>query len=243
MRLNRGRPGRGVVSDQEERRRTSHLEKDLLALERHLQPFSIGIEPLAHDRILTFSKELMSWNDRFNLLSRADAPNVIKKHVAASIGVFLVAQPSPWDRWIDVGTGAGFPGLVLKILRPDINMVLLDSARKRCLFLENTIRIMEMAKVPILPLRVETLIARGEMLGAYTVLTSRAVASLTETVSGFGSLVAPGGRIVTFKGPQWLEELESVQASGVLAGTGFALEAATRIPWTAGHILSFRKTG
>jgi 16S rRNA (guanine527-N7)-methyltransferase len=217
------------------------LEDDLVELERELEPYSIQVDDAAHDRILTFSKELLAWNDRLNLLSRADAPNVIKKHVAASIGVFLVVQPSPWDLWIDVGTGAGFPGLVLKILRPDLNMTLLDSARKRCLFLENTLRLLEIGRIPVLPLRVETLIARAENLGTYTILSSRAVAALGETMTGFGPLVAPGGRIVTFKGPQWLEELASARSRGILQETGFDLEAATRIPWTVGHLLSFRK--
>jgi 16S rRNA (guanine527-N7)-methyltransferase len=229
------------MGEQEERRRNSHLERDLLELERLLKPYSLEIGELARDRILAYAKELIAWNDRFNLLSRSDTPNVIRKHVAASIGVFLVVQPSPWDRWIDVGTGAGFPGLVLKIMRPDLQITLLDSARKRCLFLENTLRLLELGKVPILPLRVETLISREEGLGTYTVLTSRAVASLAETITGFGPLVALEGRIVTFKGPQWLDELNETQAAGILSREGFELEATTRIPWTAGHLLSFRK--
>ena len=161
--------------------------------------------------------------------------------MAASLGVFLVARPASADTWIDVGTGAGFPGLVLKILRPEMNMTLLDSARKRCLFLENVLRLLEIGRIPVLPLRVETLVARREGIEAYSVLTARAVTSLSDTLQAFGALVAPAGRIITYKGPQWFEEVEGVRSSGVLGRTRFELESATRIPWTAGHLITLRK--
>ncbi len=221
--------------------RHAFLEQDLERLERQLAPYSLSFSDETRERILKFSRDLISWNDRLNLLSRADAPNVVRKHVAASIGVLLVAVPSHGEKWIDVGTGAGFPGLILKMMRPDLDITLVDSARKRCLFIENTIRTTDLGKVPVLPLRVETFIARGEGLGSFAVLTARAVASLDATLAGFGPLVSPGGRIVTFKGPQWKEELEAAQASGAFASAGFTFEAATRIPWTSGHLLTLRK--
>jgi 16S rRNA (guanine527-N7)-methyltransferase len=206
-----------------------------------VQPFSLQIDPQAQDRILIFARELMSWNDRFNLLSRSDAPNVIRKHVAASLGVFLVAPPSPWDRWIDVGTGAGFPGLVLKMVQPSLDMTLVDSARKRCLFIENTVRTMGLGRVPVWTQRVETLIAHGSAAAQFSVLTARAVAALDESIASFGPLLRVGGRVVTFKGPQWKEELDTATESGVLDKCGFVLESSTRIPWTAGHLLCLRK--
>jgi 16S rRNA (guanine527-N7)-methyltransferase len=238
----RGSWARDSWSERKEQDRTAFLEDDLLALEKALRPYSISINDDAHWRILLFAKELVSWNDRLNLLSRADAPNVIRKHVAASIGVYLVVQPTPGEEWLDVGTGAGFPGLILKIIRPDASISLLDSARKRCLFLDNTLKMLDLGKVPVLPLRAETLVARGDGLGAYSVVTARAVCSLEETLIGFGPLVARGGQIVTFKGPQWLEEVQGVRDRGVLEREGFELESATRIPWTAGHLLGLRKS-
>lgn len=242
MKRRRGQWTPPTWGDHEESPRPEFLDDDLRDLEEALASYSFELDDAAHERILLFSRELISWNDRLNLLSRSDAPNVIRKHVAASIGVFLVARPVAGDAWIDVGTGAGFPGLILKILRPDMNMTLLDSARKRCLFLENVLRQLVLGRVPVLPLRVETLVARGDGVGRYQVLTARAVSSLPDTLQGFGPLVAPGGRIITFKGPQWHEELESARAAGYLNASGFEIETATRIPWTAGHLLSLRKS-
>ena len=221
--------------------RGGQLEADIAALEAAMSPYSIELSSQARTRLLFFARELISWNNRLNLLSRPDVYNVIRKHVAASLGVLLVAQPAPRENWIDVGTGGGFPGLVLKLVRPELEITLLDSSRKRCLFLESVLRQTGVAKTPVLALRVETLVERGEGLGAFTVLTARAVASLRDTVRLFGPLVGPSGRIVTFKGPRWGEELADAERAGDLAAGGFQFESITRVPWTTGHILSLRR--
>jgi 16S rRNA (guanine527-N7)-methyltransferase len=226
----------------EEPHRGRDFEPDLEWLLAVIEPYSIPLESRAPSRLRAFARELLTWNDRLNLLSHGDAPLVVRKHVAASLGVFLVAQPARGEQWIDVGTGAGFPGLVLKIAQPDLHITLLDSARKRCLFLENMARGLELGRVPVVPLRVETLVARNEGVGQYDVLTARAVTSLVETVRGFGPLVAPGGRIVTFKGPQWREEIGTLGAAGGAAWDGFSLDSVTRIPWIAGHLVTLRKS-
>jgi 16S rRNA (guanine527-N7)-methyltransferase len=200
------------------------------------------MDPRAPARLQAFARELLTRSDRLNLLSRADAPQVIRKHVAASLGVFLVAHPTEGEEWIDVGTGAGFPGLVLKIAEPGLRITLLDSARKRCLFLESVVRGLDLGRVPVLPLRVETLVARGEDVGRFAVLTARAVTSLVETVRAFGPLVAPGGRIVSFKGPGWPEEIKTLDAAGLMGPGGASLDSVTRIPWVAGHLVTLRKS-
>lgn len=218
------------------------LAADLDSLNRALAPYGLAFDDDASPRILRFASELLLWNDRLNLLSRQDVENVIRKHVAASMGVFLLAQPSPSDRWVDVGTGAGFPGLVLKIARPWLNLDLIDSARKRCVFLEEMARTLRLGRIPIMQARVETILSRKEGVGAYDVVTARAVASLADSATIFGPLVARGGRLITFKGPQWTEEVEQAKESGALSAAGFELETATRVPWSVGHVLSFRRS-
>lgn len=241
MRRGRGRGYGGDWYEPDGRAVSGQLEEDLANLEGSMRPYSIEIPGDARDRIMMFSHELLDWNDRLNLLSRADAPNVIRKHVAASLGVLLAVHPSPADHWVDVGTGAGFPGLVLKIVRPELHIDLLDSARKRCLFLENTLRLMGIRDVKVMPKRVETMIAHSEGVGHYSVMTVRAVTSLPETLIGFGALVADGGRIITFKGPTWRDEVDVAKTDGSMTRSGFELESVTRIPWTAGHLLTLRK--
>jgi 16S rRNA (guanine527-N7)-methyltransferase len=217
------------------------LKEDVGSLVRALRPYCLEIRADAQSRLVRYAEELLHWNDRLNLLSRPDAPNVIRKHCAASLGVFLVAQPGPRDSWIDIGSGAGLPGLVLKIVRPDLNMSLLESARKRCQFLETTVRSLGLDPVPVYSLRAETLIARGEGLGRYSVMTVRAVATLESTIRMFSPLVAPRGRIITFKGPGWKDEIGQAEGGGSLKEHGFSVESVTRIPWTAGNLIVLRK--
>ncbi len=241
VRYGGGRGARARRNAAEDLARAGQLEEDIAWLKAAVSPYSIELTPRAQDRLLAFARELISWNSRLNLLSRSDAHNVIRKHVAASLGVFLAAQPAPREKWIDVGTGGGFPGLVLKLVRPELDMTLLESSRKRCLFLENVIRQVGAGPVPVLALRVETLLARGDGVGAYDLLTARAVASLRDTLLQFGPLVTGGGRIITFKGPAWQTEIEAVEQSGELAASGFRLESVTRIPWALGHLLTLRR--
>jgi 16S rRNA (guanine527-N7)-methyltransferase len=220
---------------------SQQLEADVLWLSETLQAYSIDLDTGAQQRILFFSSELLKWNNRLNLLSRSDAVHVVRKHVAASIGVFLVVQPIIGERWIDVGTGGGFPGLVLRLVRPELQITLLDSSRKRCIFLEDVLRHLDQQGVPVLSMRAETLIVQDEDHAGYSVLTTRAVASLQDTVRQFGPLVSRSGCVVTFKGPRWADELAEATASGSLDQAGFEFVSATRIPWTAGHILLLRR--
>jgi 16S rRNA (guanine527-N7)-methyltransferase len=166
---------------------------------------------------------------------------VVRKHVAASLGVLLVARPVAGERWIDVGTGGGFPGLVLRLTDPEAEITLLDSARKRCVFVEEVLRKLGCRNVPVLAMRAETHLAQGDGRAGYAVMTARAVASLRDALEGFGPLLRPGGRLVTFKGPSWAAELEATRASGAMDLCGFAFVSATRIPWTSGHVLLLRK--
>ena len=230
----RGEKGPGSTS--------AELADDLESLNRGLAPFDLSLDAAASARVLRFAEALLEWNWRLNLISRADAPNVIRKHVAASLGVFLAVPPSAGVHWLDIGTGGGFPGLVMKMARPDISIALLESARKRCIFLEEMIRTLDLTPLPVYQLRAETFIAKGDGIRSFGAVTTRAVASLSDSLRNFGPLVADGGRFITFKGPDWLEELQESEKQGVLSETGFQLEASIRLPWTPSQVIALRRT-
>jgi 16S rRNA (guanine527-N7)-methyltransferase len=218
----------------------SDLDGDLSRLRDVVRPYSIELDRAVQEKLLFFARELIVWNDRLNLLSRADVYNVMRKHVAASLGVLLVATPVAGEKWIDVGTGGGFPGLVLRLVCPDLEITLLDSARKRCVFLENVLRGLDCRGVPVLAMRAETHLAHGDGRARYAVVTARAVASLRDAVDRFGPLIRPGGRLVTFKGPMWASELAEAQAIGALQRSQLEFVSATKIPWVNGRLLVFK---
>lgn len=184
---------------------------------------------------MAYSQDLLEWNRRHNLLSRADEENLVRKHIAASLGVFLAVPHVAGQRWIDVGTGAGFPGLILRMACPELDITLLDSSGKRCDFLRAVISRLDLSTA-VLNQRAEELVpADGD--GLFEVVTTKAVASLADCVARFGALVRPGGRLVTFKGPGWRSEAEEAQRSAGFDRLGLVLEAAVRVPWVDAHVI------
>ena len=105
------------------------IDRDLLA--RCAAPFEVEVTPALCDRLDIYGRLLVEWNEKMNLTAITDPLGIAVKHFYDSL-LFLVAADIPQGaRVIDVGTGAGFPGMVLKIVRPDIKVTLLDSLNKR----------------------------------------------------------------------------------------------------------------
>lgn len=99
---------------------------------------SLGLEAdeVAKGRILRHLEMVSTWNEQVNLTAVTDPQEMIWKHAVDSATLLSAIQPSEGASLIDVGTGAGFPGIVAKALRPDLQLVLLESLQKRCRFLE-----------------------------------------------------------------------------------------------------------
>ncbi len=195
------------------------------------------------ERIKRFCSQLIVWNERYALVSRQDVDNVLSKHVAASLGPLLLEPPDASGEWVDVGTGAGFPGLILKLWSPEQRITLIDGSRKKCLFVGQIARELELGPMPILQVRVETLVARGELQETFSVLFARAVADLTTTLRNFGPLVRRQGQIISFKGPNWSADAQAARDQGLLRDDRFILDEIVQIPWAPGHLLRIRKVG
>lgn len=123
---------------------------------------------------------------------------------------------------VDVGSGAGFPGLVLKIAFPDIEMVLLEPRRKRATFLRSTIRCLGLAGVRCIQARVEALCADVEHRGNYDVAFARAVGPVPDVARIVGPLLKPGGRLILQAGQEARDSLPSLRL--LVAALGMSAE-------------------
>lgn len=217
------------------------IEAEIRDLSERLGGFSLKAPKETQEKILTFCLELIAWNRRHGLLSHGDIQHIVTKHIAASLGVFLGVGPTPKSKWVDVGTGGGFPGLILKIWHPELELTLIEAAHKRCAFLRHSIQILDLKQVALHQSRAETLVARGDLVGEFDILLCRAVTDLVTTLREFSPLVRTGGRIVTFKGPSWSDEVRLGAAAGLGAGGMFELEECLCVPWTTAHLLIIRK--
>ena len=165
-----------------------------------------------------YYKLLKEWNEKINLTAITDADGVAVKHFVDSLSVLNYCNIPQNAKVLDVGTGAGFPGVVLKIVRPDIQLFLLDSLKKRFLFLD--------ALLSELDLDAEFLRGRAEEYGqdidlreSFDLVVSRAVAQLNTLSEYCLPFVKLSGRFIAFKGSGADEEIKSSKkAFQVLGG-------------------------
>ncbi|MCF8061876.1 MAG: 16S rRNA (guanine(527)-N(7))-methyltransferase RsmG [Deltaproteobacteria bacterium] len=185
--------------------------------------------------LLTYLDELCLWNRRTNLTGLRSRKRMVVELLADA----LVPAPRlpPSARLLDVGSGAGLPGIPLKIVRPDLSIDLLEPSLKRHHFLKQAIRLLRMEHVQALRGRVED--SAGLLRPCYDVVTARAVWGLRQAVEMCAPLVAKGGMLVGFAGSNAGAELTGARAS--LAGAGLHLEDAVdyRLPGTGGDRRTF----
>ena len=154
------------------------------------------------DRLLAFVELLHKWNRAYNLTAVRDPLEMVSRHLLDSAAVL------PWvegPRILDVGAGPGLPGLVLAILRPDLDISLLDSNGKKVRFQRQAVMELGLTRVTPIQARVESF---APPAGGYDQLISRAFASLEDFIGMTRSLLAPGGQWLAMKGPAVDGELE-----------------------------------
>ncbi len=167
----------------------------------------------------TYNDLLLDWNEKVNLTAITAPQEVAVKHVVDSLSCYDECFFPAGATVVDVGTGAGFPGLPLKIYRPDIRLTLLDSLNKRLVFLREVVGRLGLSGVEIVHARAEEGGRMKDHREHYMVATSRAVARLNVLAELCLPFVAVGGHFVALKGAQYREELdEAAQAIAVLGG-------------------------
>ena len=164
-----------------------------------------------------YMKLLLEWNEKINLTAITEEDDIILKHFADSLTISKYINEG--DTIVDVGTGAGFPGIPVKIEREDIDVTLVDSLNKRILFLQNVIEKLGLQKVKTLHYRAEEFGQNKKYRETFDVATSRAVANLSTLVEYLLPLVKVGGICICMKGSEISEELEnSKNAIHILGG-------------------------
>lgn len=154
---------------------------------------------------------LIEWNEKMNLTAIIEPKEIIIKHFIDSLTINKYMKEA--SIIIDVGTGAGFPGIPIKIVNPDKQITLLDSLNKRILFLENVIEELQLNKIEAIHNRAEEIGKNEKYREQYDVSVSRAVAPLNVLVEYLIPFVKLGGRSICMKGPKIEEELEQAKSA------------------------------
>ncbi len=162
---------------------------------------------------------LIAWNEKMNLTAITEPHEVAVKHMIDSLSAYDEKVMPAGAHLVDVGTGAGFPGLPLKIYRPELRLTLLDSLQKRVRFLQEVVDALGLSDVECVHARAEEAARNKNYREKFDVAVSRAVARLPVLAEYCLPFVRPGGYFVALKGMQYRqEELEAEKAVKMLGG-------------------------
>ena len=159
----------------------------------------VGVDPVQAARMGRMAGELLDWNRRINLTAITDPQEVALKHFVDSLAAADLLPPGA--SVLDIGTGAGFPGIPLKILRPDLRLTLIDGVRKKISFVSQAIRLLGLDRTEALHVRLEDLVRQAPP-PIFDAVVCRAVAPLGQWAAPAAALLASGGCILAYKGPQ-----------------------------------------
>lgn len=147
-----------------------------------------------------YQQELDAWNQRYSLTAIRDPEKVRVKHFLDSFTCYLVMEKTPMQRVIDVGSGAGFPGIPLKILLPEVEVTLVDSVKKKVEFCRHLIEVLNLEGIEVVRERAERLAKDPRYREDYDWAIARAVAQLNELAEYLLPFVCLGGHMLAMKG-------------------------------------------
>ena len=168
--------------------------------------------------LINFERELMEWNQKFNLTAIRDVESIRTKHFLDSYSCVAAWKAIPPKRLIDVGTGAGFPGIPLKIVYPNMHVTLVESVGKKAMFCQHIIQTLGLEDIEIIHSRAETLGQDPAQRESYDWAVARAVANLNILSEYLLPLVKVGGTMLAQKGESGPAEAQSAEKAMKLLG-------------------------
>lgn len=184
---------------------------DISILESALKNYAITLDEKQKKNFLQYYELLIEWNSFMNLTAITDFQEVCIKHFADSISLCNAIDCTEPMKVIDVGTGAGFPGIPLKIVYPDMELVLLDSLGKRVKFLNEVITLLDLKGIEAIHGRAEDYAKPNSLRESFDLCVSRAVAKLSVLSEYCLPYVKIGGRFISYKSEKVVEESASAQ--------------------------------
>lgn len=192
--------------------------------------FNVALDNLQLEQMLYVAEEMLRWNDeRGNLTAITNPDEIEVRHFLDSLSIFLLDVPS--DAMIaDVGTGGGFPGLVLKIARPDIKLAMIESVGKKTAFLEHIADTLAMDHVLVLNERAETIGQDLTYREQFDIVVARSLAHMPVLMEYLLPLARISGRCVAMKGSSALRELHEARTAIETLGGGFSSMRTVSLP-------------
>jgi 16S rRNA (guanine527-N7)-methyltransferase len=183
-----------------------------------LSLFNVHLTGRSIQALSIYERELMDWNQKFNLTAIRDVESIRTKHFLDSFSCVLAWKNNPPHRLIDVGTGAGFPGIPLKIIYPAMQLTLVESVGKKANFCQHIVDVLGLENVKVIHSRAEDLGQKMEHREFYDWAVARAVANLNLLSEYLLPLVKVGGTVLAQKGESGPAEAQSAEKAMKLLG-------------------------
>lgn len=196
-------------------------ENEINLFRKDLKELNICLKPKQEEQFLKYYDLLIEWNSFMNLTAITEFSEVVKKHYVDSASLIKAVPDLPEKSYtlIDVGTGAGFPGIPLKILFPDLKITLLDSLNKRVAFLKEVISSLGLKEIEVIHGRAEDFAKQEKLRESYDLCVSRAVANLSVLAEYCIPFVKKNGFFIAYKSESALDEFKnSRNAIKILGG-------------------------
>lgn len=192
---------------------------DITSLEEGCKELGIDLSPKQQEQFLKFYELLVEWNKVMNLTGITEYEEVISKHFLDSLLLVKAYDMKSVESMIDIGTGAGFPGIPLKIIFPQKKFILLDSLGKRIKFLDAVVESLGLTEIGLIHARAEDCARKEEYREQFDLAVSRAVANLASLSEYCIPFVKPGGAFIPYKSGNIHEELKQAEkAVSILGG-------------------------
>jgi 16S rRNA (guanine527-N7)-methyltransferase len=194
------------------------MDKDILALGQAALQLGIILNEYQLGQFDDYHRELLKWNEKMNLVSEKSSREIIRRHFLDSLTAlkFIGAEHICI---LDIGCGAGFPGIPLKIASPALRLYLLETNRKKVSFLKHIIRLLNLSDAFVLHERIENLLPIAQWKDFFDVLISRAAFKLPEMLPWGAFFLRPCGKLVALKGKDITAEF--LQGTAVAQRHGF----------------------
>ena len=187
-------------------------------LKKGLDELGISYSDHQIDQLLLYYEMMIEKNKVMNLTSITEFDEAVEKHFLDSLSlVRVISLDSNW-RILDLGTGAGFPGIPLKIFFPKLNMILMDSLNKRVLFLRDVIEKLQLKNIEAMHGRAEEMARKKEYREKFDICVSRAVANISTLSEYCLPFVHKGGKFISYKAGRIEEEMMNGKKAIILLG-------------------------